>query len=136
MTTRTSAIILAAALAAVGAKAEPLDETDVRAAAVAFVNRDMIGASVLAGRQVASVTARDALWVVRLSPSGYVVFSGDTAAEPVVAFSANDYVEPPRCEMGGAARRAGRNLVGETWADTNAVNRAGLRFFRVRVEPK
>ena len=61
MTTRTSAIILAAALAAVGAKAETLDETDVRAAAVAFVNRDEIGASVLAGRQVASVTARDAL---------------------------------------------------------------------------
>ena len=95
MTTRTIAIILAAALAAVGARAEMLDETDVRAAAVAFVNRDTIGASVLAGRQVASVTARDALWVVRLSPSGYIVFSGDTAAEPVVAFSANDYVEPP-----------------------------------------
>ena len=47
-----------------------------------------------------------------------------------------DAGEPPRCEMGGAARRAGRNLVGETWLDTNAVNRAGLRFFRVRVEPK
>ena len=61
MTTRTSAIILAAALVAVGAKAETLDETDARAAAVAFVNRDTIGASVLAGRQVASVTARDAL---------------------------------------------------------------------------
>ena len=28
------------------------------------------------------------------------------------------------------------NIVGETWVDTNAVNRAGLRFFRVRVEPK
>ena len=95
MTTKTFALLLAAALAAVGAKAETLDETDVRAAAVAFVNRDEIGASVLAGRQVASVTARDALWVVRLSPSGYIVFSGDTAAEPVVAFSANDYAEPP-----------------------------------------
>ena len=94
MTTKAPALLLAAALAAPGAKAETLDATDVRAAAVAFVNRDEIGASVLAGRQVASVTARDALWVVRLSPSGYIVFSGDTAAEPVVAFSTNDYVEP------------------------------------------
>ena len=31
---------------------------------------------------------------MRLSPSGYIVFSGDTAAELVVAFSTNDYVEP------------------------------------------
>ena len=30
----------------------------------------------------------------------------------------------------------GTDLVGETWLDTNAVNRAGMRFFRVRVGSK
>ena len=104
MTTRTSAIILAAALAAVGARAETLDETDVRTAAVAFVNRDEIGASVLAGRQVASVASLASLASSALNSSS----SSLTVAD----------------------RRAVR------WAESNDSNRAGLRFFRVRVEPK
>ena len=89
-------LLFALALASCGfaANAAALTASDVRRAAESFLLSDDVGARLLPGRSVASVAARGALYVVRLSPSGYVVLSGDSAAEPIVAFSPNDYAEP------------------------------------------
>ncbi len=89
-------LLLALALAFCGTAAHSaaLTDTDARRAAENFLAYDDVGSRILAGRSVASVAARGALYVARLSPSGYVVLSGDSAAEPVVAFSPNDYSEP------------------------------------------
>ena len=89
-------LLLALALAFCGlaAHAATLAATDARRAAANFLASDDVGARLLPGRRVAAVAARGALYVARLSPSGYVVLSGDSAAEPVVAFSPHDYAEP------------------------------------------
>ena len=93
MTKKHLLLALVLSLALPSAFATVLTRSDIQKAAEAFVNRDSVGASVLFGRTVKSVEEKDALFIVRLSPSGYIVFSGDTAAEPVIAFSTNDYTE-------------------------------------------
>ena len=74
--------------------AAPVDESAARAAAEAFVSRDAIGSAVLGGRTVEGLSARRNLWIVSLSPSGHIVMSGSDAANPIVGFSKNDFVEP------------------------------------------
>lgn len=71
-----------------------VSESDVRKAAEAFVSTDPIGSSVLQGSTIADVSKRDMLWIVALSPSGHIVMSGSDFADPIVAFSKNDFVEP------------------------------------------
>ena len=76
------------------AVAADLNLITARLAAKNFIEKDGVGSSLLIGCSVKDVTARDGLWVVTLKPSGYILLNGNTAAEPVVAFSRNDFVEP------------------------------------------
>ena len=119
MTKKHLLLALVLSLALPSAFATVLTRSDIQKAAEAFVNRDSVGASVLSGRTVKSVEEKDALFIVRLSPSGYIVFSGDTAAEPVVAFSTNDYTE----EADDTAFGALLNI-----ANTNAVAAAAGEY--------
>lgn len=59
-----------------------------------FIQQDTVGANVLLGCCVQSAEIYGELWVVRLSPSGYVVISKDDEAEPIVAFSRRDFDAP------------------------------------------
>ena len=88
-----------------------LDVTDIRLAAETFLRSDSVGADFLFGRTVQSVEAKGALYLVRLAPSGYVVLSGNTAAEPVVAFSMNDYVEEAASPLATLLALADTNAV-------------------------
>ncbi len=74
--------------------AADLNGFTAKLAAKNFIEKDGVGSSLLIGCSVKDVTARGGLWVVTLKPSGYILLSGNTAAEPVVAFSRNDFVEP------------------------------------------
>ncbi len=76
------------------AVAADLNFIAARVVAKNFIEKDGVGSSLLIGCSVKDATARDGLWVVTLKPSGYILLSGNTAAEPVVAFSRNDFVEP------------------------------------------
>ncbi len=86
-------LALALSLALPSAFATALTRSDIQKAASSFISSDDVGARILYGRSVKSIDEKDALFIVHLSPSGYIVFSGDTAAEPVIAFSTNDYDE-------------------------------------------
>ena len=74
--------------------AADLNQLTAKLVAKNFIEKDDVGSSLLIGCSVKDVTKRDGLWVVTLSPSGYILLSGNTAAEPVVAFSRNDWKEP------------------------------------------
>ena len=91
---RLSLAVCVVAFATGVVRAEWLEEASVRAAAAAFSTRDAIGSSVLKGRALRSLDARDALWIAQYEPSGYAVFSGSDLFGPVVTFSDRDYVEP------------------------------------------
>ena len=80
---------------AMNGHAEIVTEDMVRIAALSFISEDEIGADVLKGTSLSSVDKRGNLWVVHLAPSGYAVFSGTDLAAPVVAFSRNDFIDPP-----------------------------------------
>ena len=87
--------LAALTLVAVAAPAAPVGETAARTAARNFLSSDDVGARLLFGRALDALERRGALWVARLKPAGYIVLSGDDAAEPVVAFSRTAYAEPP-----------------------------------------
>ena len=87
--------LAALTLVAVAAPAAPVGETAARTAARRFLSSDDVGARLLFGRALDALERRGALWVARLKPAGYIVLSGDDAAEPVVAFSRTAYAEPP-----------------------------------------
>lgn len=89
---------ICAFLATRDAAAAWLDEAQIRAAAEAFSSRDAIGSSVLSGRALQSLVARDKLWIARYEPSGYAVFAGSDLVGPVIVFSDKDYVEPAEGE--------------------------------------
>ncbi len=76
------------------ASAADLNFITARIVAKNFIEKDGVGSSLLIGCSVKDATARGGLWAVTLKPSGYILLSGNTAAEPVVAFSRNDFVEP------------------------------------------
>ena len=83
-----------AAFLASAAMASEVSSNDVARAATAFVSEDSIGSLVLKGCSVANVSQRGHLWIVALSPSGHIVMSGSDLADPIVAFSKNDFTEP------------------------------------------
>ena len=87
--------LAALTLVAVAAPAAPVGETAARTAARNFLSSDDVGARLLFGHTLDALERRGALWVARLKPAGYIVLSGDDAAEPVVAFSRTAYAEPP-----------------------------------------
>ena len=87
--------LAALTLVAVAAPAAPVGETAARTAARNFLSSDDVGARLLFGHALDALERRGALWVARLKPAGYIVLSGDDAAEPVVAFSRTAYAEPP-----------------------------------------
>lgn len=83
-----------AAFLASAAMASEVSSNDVARASAAFVSEDSIGSLVLKGCSVANVSQRGHLWIVALSPSGHIVMSGSDLADPIVAFSKNDFIEP------------------------------------------
>ena len=103
-------ITLALASLAPAAPGAALTADSARLAAANFIASDDVGSRLLRGRALASIEPRGALFVARLSPSGYIVLSGDSAAEPIVAFSANDYAEPETdSPFGALLERASTN---------------------------
>ncbi len=100
-----------------------LDATDIHAAAENFIRSDSVGASLLFGRTIKSVEKKGALYLVRLTPSGYVVFSGNDLAEPVVAFSTNDYVEEAGSPLTSLLALADTNAVAAAVLETTDIAR-------------
>ena len=88
------ALSFSAAFLASAAIGSEVSSNDVAKAASAFVSEDSIGSLVLKGCSVANVSQRGHLWIVALSPSGHIVMSGSDLADPIVAFSKNDFTEP------------------------------------------
>ena len=82
-----------AAIAAVGAKAEPINEATARMAAEHFLQTSKMAARTLPDRSVESIAQRGNLWVVRLAPSGHILLSGSDRATPIIGFSQNDFSE-------------------------------------------
>ena len=76
------------------ALAAPVVEDDVRTAATKFVAADPVGSAVFSGRTVAGVRDADGLWIVSLSPSGHIIFSGSDLVDPIVGFSLTDFADP------------------------------------------
>lgn len=73
-----------------------------------FVAVDAVGSEVLKGCQVDEVLAYRKLWVATLKPRGHIILSGSDKADPIVAFSDNDFREPDECSpayamLGGAS---------------------------------
>ncbi len=98
-----------------------LTADSARVAAANFIASDDVGSRLLRGRALASIEPRGALFVARLSPSGYIVLSGDSAAEPIVAFSANDYAEPDEdSPFGALLARAATNATDEAAREASA----------------
>ena len=98
-----------------------LDAADIRAEAETFLRSDSVGADFLFDRTVQSVEAKGALYLVRLAPSGYVVLSGNTAAEPVVAFSMNDYVDETSSPLATLLALADTNAVAAAVIETTDI---------------
>lgn len=69
-------------------------DNTVEDAAARWLSSDHVARITMNGLSVAHVVHRKALRIVHLSPSGYVVMSGSDAADPVISFSRNDFVEP------------------------------------------
>ena len=119
--------LAALTLVAVAAPAAPVGETAARTAARNFLSSDDVGARLLFGHALDALERRGALWVARLKPAGYIVLSGDDAAEPIVAFSRTAYAEPPSdSPFAALLATADTNVLAAVAAD--AVRpRAGLR---------
>ena len=107
--------LAALTLVAVAAPAAHVGETAARTAARNFLSSDDVGARLLFGRALDALERRGALWVARLKPAGYIVLSGDDAAEPVVAFSRTAYAEPPSdSPFAALLATADTNVLGKT----------------------
>lgn len=82
------------ALAAAGAFADWVTDETIEGAATSWLLSDRVAKITMKNLSVARVEHRGALRIVHLSSSGYVVMSGSDAADPVISFSRNDFVEP------------------------------------------
>ena len=89
-----SIVALTLTCIAVDAFAAFVSESDVRKAAEAFVSADPIGSAVFGERSVADVRESNGIWIVALSPQGHVILCGSDLNDPIVGFSAKDFVEP------------------------------------------
>ena len=85
-----SAVIMGAFLA----RTEMVSEDTARAAAKGFLSKSSVAKTILAGRSVDSIEARESLWIIRLAPSGYIELAGSTKCAPILSFSEYDFSEP------------------------------------------
>lgn len=81
-------------LAVAGAFADWVTDETIEGAATSWLLSDRVAKITMKNLSVARVEHRGALRIVHLSSSGYVVMSGSDAADPVISFSRNDFVEP------------------------------------------
>jgi len=112
-------LMAAAALLTGAAFAGDIAAEQARTVAENFVAKDSIGMRVLPGRTVDTVAKRGGLWLVTLKPSGHLLVSANCAAEPIPAFSENDFFEP---EVGSP------QSVLLALAETNAINATGTKY--------
>ena len=93
------------------ANAEWVGEAAARTAAEAFLSRDALGSTILGGRTVSGIRCRGRLWIASLEPSGHIVIGGSDFADPIVAFSKNDFAEPnPESPAFAVLEAAGKSM--------------------------
>ena len=112
------------AVVALNVVASPVGEDTARAVAEGFLSRSSVAQRILEGRTVSSVEAQDNLWIVHLSPSGYIEIAGSTKCAPIAFFSTQNFVEP---EVGSpfAAKLTGDSMmVAEKEADEFSADNA------------
>ena len=86
--------VMICAMASLRVFGEWLGDDAIKSAATRWLAEDRIAQMTMKGLSPESVTSRDALRIVSLSPAGYIVFSGSDLTGPVISFSPNVYSEP------------------------------------------
>ncbi len=84
----------AAVLCAATAFCAVVDEDGALAAARGFLQTSSLAKRVLASHEPTAARERGSLWVVSLSPAGYIEVAGTTKCAPIISFSAEDFAEP------------------------------------------
>ena len=74
--------------------AASVSQESAATAAEGFLSRSSVAQRILEGRSVSSAEARGNLWIVRLSPSGYIIVAGSDRCAPIISFSSEDFAEP------------------------------------------
>ena len=123
---RRYAILIAAAALGIAAsvQAAPVSAEMSQAAATGFLSRTGVGPLLLPGREVASAEARDNVWIVRLTPSGYIEVAGSTRCAPILSFSAKDFVEPEVGSPFAAKLASDSQMVAEKESGESAADHA------------
>lgn len=138
MKSRKYAMLIAAAALGIAAslQAAPVSAEMSQAAATGFLSRTSVGPLLLPGREVASAEARGNLWIVRLSPSGYIEVAGSTKCAPILSFSAKDFVESEVGSPFAAKLSADSLMVAERESDESAVEHADWAMLTAPVAKK
>ena len=74
--------------------AASVSQESAATAAEGFLSRSSVAQRILGGRTVSSAEAHGNLWIVCLSPSGYIIVAGSDKCHPVISFSSDDLAEP------------------------------------------